>query len=122
MNIGAELLISTGVNVIAIAYFAGVHSEAQKNLKESVQAIQKNFENKLEELNKNFHEKIDGLKENFQDRFNKVEEKQDKHNNLIERMVRVEASSKSAHKRGDELSERVTELEEKYYEHIAKGN
>ena len=37
-------------------------------------------------------------------------------------MALVEASSKSAHKREDELSEKVTELEEKYYEHIAKGN
>ena len=29
----------------------------------------------------------------------RLEEKQDKHNGLIERMVRVESSSKSAHKR-----------------------
>ena len=122
MNIGAELLISITVNVVAIAYFAGVHSEAQKNLEKSVDVIQKNFEDKLEELKKNFQEKIEDLKSNFQDRFNKVEEKQDKHNNLVERMALVEASSKSAHKREDELSEKVTELEEKYYEHIAKGN
>ena len=33
----------------------------------------------------------------------RLEEKQDKHNNLIERMVRVEDSTKSAHKRIDEM-------------------
>lgn len=33
-----------------------------------------------------------------------LEEKQDKHNNLIERMVRVEDSVKSAHKRIDVLN------------------
>lgn len=32
-----------------------------------------------------------------------LEEKQDRHNNLIERMVRVEDSTKSAHKRLDDL-------------------
>lgn len=32
-----------------------------------------------------------------------LEEKQDKHNNLIERMVTVESSSKSAHHRLDEM-------------------
>ena len=33
----------------------------------------------------------------------RLEEKQDKHNCLIERMVRVEDSTKSAHKRIDEI-------------------
>ena len=49
-----------------------------------------------------------------------LEEKQDKHNNLIERMAIVEASTRSAHKREDELQERVKELEEGYYECITK--
>lgn len=34
---------------------------------------------------------------------NRLEEKQDKHNNLIERMVKVEESTKSAHKRLDTI-------------------
>lgn len=33
-----------------------------------------------------------------------LEQKQDKHNNLIERMVHVEDSTKSAHKRIDDLT------------------
>lgn len=33
----------------------------------------------------------------------RLEDKQDKHNNLIERMVKVEESSKSAHKRLDNI-------------------
>ena len=33
----------------------------------------------------------------------RLEEKQDKHNNLIERMVKVEESTKSAHKRIDNI-------------------
>ena len=39
----------------------------------------------------------------FEEKLNTLEKKQDTHNNLIERMVRVEGSSKSAHKRLDEL-------------------
>ena len=39
----------------------------------------------------------------FEEKLKTLEEKQDKHNNLIERMVRVEDSSKSAHKRLDEI-------------------
>lgn len=33
----------------------------------------------------------------------KLEKKQDKHNNLIERMISVEASTKASHKRMDRL-------------------
>lgn len=46
---------------------------------------------------------------------NKVEElgkKQDKHNGLIERMVKVESSSASAHHRLDETNHRIDEMED----------
>ena len=39
----------------------------------------------------------------FEEKLSTIEIKQDKHNNLIERMVRAEDSIKSAHKRIDEL-------------------
>lgn len=41
----------------------------------------------------------------FEEKLEALEKKQDKHNNLIERMVRVEDSSKSAHKRLDDIEE-----------------
>jgi len=37
----------------------------------------------------------------FEEKLISLEKKQDKHNNLVERMVRVEDSTKSAHKRID---------------------
>lgn len=43
--------------------------------------------------------KIEELKENFK----KLEEKVDRHNNLVERMAIVEQSTKSAHRRLDEI-------------------
>lgn len=39
----------------------------------------------------------------FEEKLIAIEKKQDKHNNLIERMVRVEDSVKSAHKRLDDI-------------------
>ena len=40
----------------------------------------------------------------FEEKLNTLEKKQDKHNDLIERMVRVEDSVKSAHHRIDGLN------------------
>ena len=40
-------------------------------------------------------------------RIEQLEKKVEKHNNLIERMAIVEESAKSAHKRIDEIEERV---------------
>ena len=39
----------------------------------------------------------------FEEKLDSIEKKQEKHNNLIERMVRVEDSTKSAHHRLDLL-------------------
>lgn len=39
----------------------------------------------------------------FEEKLNGLEKKQEKHNNLVERMVRVEDSCKSAHKRLDDF-------------------
>lgn len=41
----------------------------------------------------------------IEDQIKRLEEKQDKHNNLIERMAVVEQSCKSAHRRIDNLKE-----------------
>lgn len=39
----------------------------------------------------------------IEEQIKRLEEKQDKHNNLIERMVKVEESTKSAHHRIDSI-------------------
>lgn len=40
----------------------------------------------------------------FEEKLNAIEKKQDKHNNLIERMVRVEDKVDAAHKRLDDFN------------------
>lgn len=47
--------------------------------------------------------KLEGFKTLMNFKFQILEKKQDKHNSLIERMVRVEDSAKSAHHRIDEI-------------------
>lgn len=39
----------------------------------------------------------------FEEKLNSIEKKQEKHNNFIERLYRVEDSDKAAHRRIDEL-------------------
>lgn len=39
----------------------------------------------------------------FEEKLDTLDKKQEKHNNLIERMVRVEDSTRSAHKRIDKM-------------------
>lgn len=50
---------------------------------------------------------ISSFKKHINYRLDKLEEKQDKHNNLIERMAIVEQSTKSAHHRLDHLEKEV---------------
>lgn len=42
----------------------------------------------------------------FEEKLNSLEKKQDKHNNLIERMATLEASAKAAHHRLDDIEKR----------------
>lgn len=102
-NISIELWVSIGINLLALAFFAGVFFQTQKQLKDAIEKIEAGFEKKIQELKDDFTEKLKGLEQKFHDKFESVEKKQDKHNNLIERMVLCEASTKSAHKRIDDL-------------------
>lgn len=128
-----EILLMIVINLLTVAFFAGVFFQTQKQLKDAILQIESQFSKKVQELKDDFQEKIidlkydfqekiTDLKNNFHEKFIRVEQKQDKHNNLIERMALCEASTKSAHKREDDLTERVKVLEEEYYEHITKRN
>ena len=117
-----EILLMIVINLLTVAFFAGVFFQTQKQLKDAILQIESQFSKKVQELKDDFQEKISHLRQDFHEKFIRVEQKQDKHNNLIERMALCEASTKSAHKREDDLTERVKVLEEEYYEHITKRN
>ena len=69
-----ELLLSIVVNLVVLAFFAGVY----------VCTI-RNHDKKIDDMKEYFSEKIDEVKLNFKEHLSRVEEKQDKHNNLVER-------------------------------------
>lgn len=77
------LLISILINIIVVAFMTGKMSATLVFLKSTTKDYQEQTEKHFERL----------------------ERKQDKHNNLIERMAIVEQSTKSAHHRIDEIKE-----------------
>ena len=87
-----ELTVSIIINLIVLAFFCGVYVCTVKNQGKDISDLKKNISDKVEDIKQNFKEHLD-----------RVEAKQDKHNNLIERMVRVEDSTKSAHHRIDSI-------------------
>ena len=89
-----EILTSIVINLVIVAFFAGIY----------VSTIRSHGE-KIKELKEYFSEKFTELKDDFKEQLNRVEEKQDKHNNFIERVVRVEDKSSSNQKRINALEE-----------------
>lgn len=80
MTIDEGTAISIAVQIGAIAFFFGTMRASISSLREL----------------------LNQFKETMASDFDRLEGKQDKHNGLIERMVKVEESTKSAHHRIDE--------------------
>lgn len=98
-----EVSINIAINVVTIAFMAGIYIQTIKTLKENQEKSESDNKDRILELKEYFLEKIEDVKKHFAEHLTRVEEKQDKHNNLIERMVIVEQSTKSAHHRIDEM-------------------
>lgn len=86
------LLITVIINIVAITKFATTQ-------KVSLDAMKESFKEFKESINK----QIERNQTHTETHIKRLEEKQDKHNNLIERMAIVEQSTKSAHHRIDEM-------------------
>lgn len=110
----ASLLMALLINMIIVVTFVIKQSENLKYLKETF----KESKESLREYKKEMAEKFDEFKENINTQIKenqkhteeyiiRLEQKQDKHNNLIERMVRVEDSTKSSHHRLDTIEDRI---------------
>ena len=108
------LLVTVLANIVAIVIFLTRQSDNLKFLEKTFEASKANVidsvNNYKESITKEFEkfkeeikEKIKENQEHTKEHIKRLEEKQDKHNSLIERMVRVEDSAKSAHKRLDDL-------------------
>lgn len=111
MSIQNEFSINIAINIVAIAFMAGIYIQTIKTVKDNQEKSETDNKERISDLKKYFLEKIEDVKTHFAEHLNRVEEKQDKHNNLIERMAIVEQSVKSAHHRVDEMKDNLKKNE-----------
>ena len=100
MNVGLEFVITLVFQLLILAFFVGIYTATIKFMEKQIIDIKEALSRDKKEL----------------------KEEMSKYNNVLERIIINEQSTKSAHKREDELTERVKTLEEGYHEHITKRN
>lgn len=105
-----ELMLSILVNLIVLAFFAGVY----------VCTI-RNHDKKIDEMKEYFSEKINDVKAIFKEQLSRVEEKQDKHNNLVERTFINERDISILKEQVKVENHRIGDLEGVQNECIRKG-
>lgn len=99
--------ISWGVVTSKINQLTRDFTVMKEDTKTALSAMKAQNELAMANLEKTEDLHMESLRDLTAQRFNVLEQKQDKHNNLIERMTIVEQSTKSAHKRLDGLCDEV---------------
>ncbi|MBE7713696.1 MAG: hypothetical protein E7Z87_08125 [Cyanobacteria bacterium SIG26] len=94
-----------------LKYIEKAFAESKKSVLESVKEYKETITVEFEKFKSDLNEKIRNNQEHTKEHIIRLEQKQDKHNNLIERMAIVEQSTKSAHHRSDDFKVRIEELE-----------
>ena len=112
LHLNTDSIINLVINVVLIITFLVKQSCTITTLKEQFVDIKEKLkENKdyadvlFKTLKHEIQEKIIEGRKTTDEHIKQLETKQDKHNTLIERMVVVEQSTKSAHNRLDALEE-----------------
>lgn len=94
-----------------LKYIEKAFAESKKSVLESVKEYKETITVEFEKFKSDLNQKIRDNQEHTKEHIKRLEEKQDKHNNVIERMAIVEQSTKSAHHRADDFKVRIEELE-----------
>lgn len=94
-----------------LKYIEKAFAESKKSVMESVKEYKETITIEFEKFKLDLNQKIRDNQEHTKEHIKRLEEKQDKHNNVIERMAIVEQSTKSAHHRADDFKVRIEELE-----------
>ena len=118
MDISSELQWSIGINIVALAFFAGVYIHTIKTLEKNQETLEKNQEHsdeasekRVNELKIYLIEKIDDIKKHFSNDLKRVEDKQDKHNNMIERTYALEKEQGIQAEQIKVINHRIQDLE-----------
>ncbi len=99
----ALVLVIVG-NIIAITRFSTKQEVTLASVQAAFREFKENIHTSIKDLKEDVNQKIVNNQQETSKHFERLEKKQDKHNNLIERMAIVEQSTKSAHKRLDEIT------------------
>ena len=91
MNISQEFALSLIIQLLILAFFIGIYVATIKFMGRQIEDIKQNLKDDKQEL----------------------KDEMRKYNNMLERMIIVEQSTKSAHKREDEMNIRVSKLEQR---------
>ena len=92
MTITTEFAISLVIQLLILAFFIGIYVSTIRFMKEQIEDIKTNLKNDKHELKENM--KIDKQE---------LKEEMRKYNSVLERMIICEQSTKSAHKRIDDI-------------------
>ena len=111
ITIQNEFSINIAINLIAIAFMAGIYTHTIKTLKENQEKAEKYNEKQITQLKDYFLEKITDVKNHFVEHLNRVEYKQDKHNNLIERTYALEKEQGIQKEKIKVANNRIEDLE-----------
>ena len=133
MELGTIIaLIALGITVIAnivtivifltrqsdnLVFLKQTFEESRKNVIATVNEYKDSMHKKFDEFKSDIDKQIERNQADIEKQIGRLESKQDKHNCLIERMVRVEDSSKSSHKRIDAITG-YSDRGENSHEHI----
>jgi len=124
MSISSEFALTLIVQIVILAFFAGIYVATIKSMGKQISDITEGLQNnqkKMDETLRDDRKKMDEtlradrkeIKETLRADKQELKDEMRKYNNMLERMIIVEQSTKSAHKREDEMNIRVSKLEQK---------
>jgi len=87
-----------------------------ENIKEEFKEHKEKTLETVEKIKDTIERQIERNQQHTAEHIKRLEEKQDKHNNLIERVAIAEQSVKSAHHRQDDFKVRIEELERLHHD------
>ena len=111
ISIDGDFKLLTSVNIIAIAFMAGVYIQTIKTLKATVEKQETESEKRVKELKKYLLEKIEDIKIHFIENLNELSKKQDKHNKVIERTYALEKEQGIQSEQIKVINHRIEDLE-----------
>lgn len=100
------LIVSIVVQLLTAGILIGGLAVSIKYIEKQIGQNKTDITKSIDDHKQAIKDTFDDYKQDVKEHIDRLEQKQDKHNGLIERMVVVEQSNKSAHHRIDELKDK----------------